>query len=462
MAHAVREELAGFAAGLQFGDLPAGLVRFASRCVLDQVGVSLAGPPALTESFVPIDSLAREWSGREESTVLGTSLRLPCPNAVWLNTAYATATSFDAIHKSTMIHLSASLIPALLAVAEMRKSSGRELIAAFVAGAEVGIRVGWALNTVGVYELGFHPTCCAAPFACAVGAGRLLGLDATRIGQAISIAAIQAGGLYLTGGAEAHAANYNLAVAMAAESGVKAAMYAGMGVTGFARTFEHERGFLMSHTRKPDPARLVQGLGTEFALTDLCFKKYSIGIYENTSVEALVRMMGRHGLRAADIERITLKLPPKVLRTAGAPEYPANRQRAYTNPRFILALAAWHGDDLAYNASLFGARGLLDPRVADLYTRIDVEPEPELDEVYPEKKPCIVTIRARSGALFTEKEMGPFRGDPGNPFSDAEVREKFMKLSGEVLDPVAQRRVAARIDELEKVEDVSELVASIG
>ncbi len=461
MMNAARDELAGFGAGLKFEDLPVDLVRFAKLCILDQIGVNVAGPPALTESFGSVDTLARGWGGREESTVLGTSLRLPCPNAVWLGTAYATATSFDAIHKSTMIHLSAALIPALIAVAEKQKASGRDLIAAFVAGAEVGIRVGWALGSVSVYELGFHPTCCAAPFACAVGAGKLLGLGTREIAQAISIAAIQAGGLYLTGGAEAHAANYNLAVAMSAESGVKAALYAGMGVTGFARTFEHERGFLMSHTRKPDPAKLTCRLGTEYAVTDLCFKKYSIGIYENTSVEALVRMMGKHGLTASDIEEITLKLPTKVLRTAGSPEYPANRQRAYTNPRFILALAVFHGDDLACNVGLFGARGIKDPRVMELYRRINVEPEPELDWVYPEKKPCIVSIRTRHGNLFTESEEGPFKGDPANPFSEEEFRGKFNRITASALSPEKQERMVGQLNALESLEDVSRLVDAI-
>lgn len=455
---ALRDELAQFVYELKFEDLSADLVRFTKLCILDQIGVTIAGPPILTESFGKIDILANEWGGREESTVVGTSIKMPCPNAVWLNTAYSTATSLDAIHKSTMIHLSAGLIPALIAVAEKQKVGGKELITAFIAGAEVGIRVGLALGSDSVFELGFHPTCCAIPFACAAGSGKLLGLDVKGIQQAISIAAIQAGGLYLTGGAKAHAANYNLAIAMSAEHGVRSALYAGMGVTGFAHIFENERGFIASHTRRANPDKLLYNLGSDYLVTELCIKKHSIGIYEYTSVEALSRIMASYDISVDEIEEIHLKLPTKVMRTAGAPEYPANRQRAYTNPRFILSLVAHYGESIACNIPLFGAAGLHDPMIEEFYQHTIVEPEPLLDRFYPDKKPCIIAVKLKNGAIYTESNDGPFKGDPSNPLSESELIEKFNKITADALSPDNQTFLVNSISDLEQLTDISKLV----
>lgn len=457
----LRDDLAHFSDELTFKDLHNDLVEYVKLCILDQIGVCIAGPNALTESFGKIDEFHRQWRGREESTVIGSPLKLPCPSAVWLNTAYATATSMDAIHKSTMIHLPAGLVPALIATAEWKKSTGKKLIEAFVVGSEVGIRVGCALGANEVYALGFHPSCCANPFACAVGVGKILGLKEKEIAQAISIAAIQAGGLYLTGGAESHAANYNLAIAMSSESGVKAALYASMGMTGFAQTFEHERGFLSSHSKRSIPEKLVSGLGDVYEVKNLCFKKYSVGIYEATSVETLIYMFEKYVIQPSDIKEIILKLPTKVMRTVGAPEYPANRQRAYTNPRFIISLVSYYGEDIAYDAELFGTRGLNDTRIKEMYNRIKVEGHEELDRIYPDKKPCIVEIRTKKGDTFIESNEGPFKGDPDNPFTATDFVEKFERMTSKTLNTEKQFTVIEVIKNLEEINDVSDLFGEL-
>src|SRR5207249_4658361 len=120
---------------------------------------------------------ARDAGGAEQASVIGHQARLPVLAAALVNGAIGHALDYDDVNLAMPGHPSVAILPALLALAEQRRSSGREIIAAFVAGYETACRIGVALRP-GHYDLGFHATGTVGAFGAAAACARLLGLDA--------------------------------------------------------------------------------------------------------------------------------------------------------------------------------------------------------------------------------------------------------------------------------------------
>ncbi|MDP3139209.1 MAG: MmgE/PrpD family protein [Burkholderiaceae bacterium] len=162
------------AAALTFESLPPQAVELARQCVLDFFAVGIAG------STDPLSLIllqeATEAGGMEASAVIGHRIRLPPASAALVNGAMAHALDYDDVNLSMPGHATAVVLAALLGLAEAGKLSGRELIAAFVAGYETACRVGMAVQP-GHYGRGFHSTGTVACFGAAAGAARLLGLQ---------------------------------------------------------------------------------------------------------------------------------------------------------------------------------------------------------------------------------------------------------------------------------------------
>ncbi|MFH1008293.1 MAG: MmgE/PrpD family protein [Candidatus Latescibacterota bacterium] len=117
----IRDALAQFCIKTRFDALPEYAVRFAKLCWMDQIGLMIASYGTYREDYPDIAQFMKSFGGREESTVIGTGEKLPCLSAAMVNTAIGVNDHFDAVHKRTIHHLPAALLPALLAVAEKQK-----------------------------------------------------------------------------------------------------------------------------------------------------------------------------------------------------------------------------------------------------------------------------------------------------------------------------------------------------
>src|SRR5882757_6226154 len=184
--------LAAQASTVTYDALPEPVRALTRQCVLDYYGVALAGAddPLVT---ILLDELA-EAGGAAQAGVVGHKLRLPALSAALINGAIGHALDYDDVNLAMPGHPSVAILPGLLSLAEERQSSGREIIAAFVAGYETACRIGMALRP-GHYNLGFHATGTVGVFGAAAACARLLGLDAATTAQALGIAGTQAAGL---------------------------------------------------------------------------------------------------------------------------------------------------------------------------------------------------------------------------------------------------------------------------
>ncbi len=244
------ELLAARAASLRWEDIPESARAVARQCLLDYLGVAIAGAgePLVRLLF---DEM-RDAGGAGQASVIGHAVVLPALSAALVNGAAAHALDYDDVNVAIPGHPSVAILPGLLALAELERASGRELGAAFVAGYETACRIGAALQP-GHYNLGFHATGTVGSIGAAAACARLLGLSAAATAAALGIAATQAAGLKAQFGTMCkpfHAGK-------AAQNGLLAARLAARGFASRADIVECAQGFAATHSAdfSPEAAR---------------------------------------------------------------------------------------------------------------------------------------------------------------------------------------------------------------
>src|SRR5436853_6218326 len=187
--------LAEYAAGLRYEDLPTEVIAAAKDAIIDTIAACICGS-ALPWSRIIIDYAERTGPGGA-SRILGRGTAVQAPAAAPANGGPAHAFELDSLTRpGAGAHPGATVLPPALAVAQQQgvDASGCDLIAAFIAGNEVMIRIGRATGHTNEAR-GFHAPGTTGPFGAAVACGHLLGLDADKMANAVGLAGSLAGGL---------------------------------------------------------------------------------------------------------------------------------------------------------------------------------------------------------------------------------------------------------------------------
>jgi 2-methylcitrate dehydratase PrpD len=442
--------LAEFAAGLRFESIPPPVVHAAKRQVLDTIGVSLAASAIGAAS--PVVEAVRAWAGAREASVIGHDFGAPAPHAALANGTLAHALDFDDTHVSSVVHASAFVVPAALAVAEECGAGGDGFLAACVAGYEVATRIG-AAAPGRFHARGLHPTGICGPFGAATTAGVLWGLGTAELTSALGIAGSQSSGLLasIAGGAETKRFHAGWAV----HGGLIAADLARRGLGGPATIFEGPSGLLdaMLAGETPDPARLCRGLGAEWETARIAIKPYPACHFLHAFMDAAARL----GVRAGDVEEITCHVAapivPVVCEPVAGRASPASTYAAQFSLPFAVASAIVGGRE---GLELFGAEARADKRVLGLAERVryvvdDAHP-------FPDAYGGRITVHLRDGRV-REGEEPVNRGHPDRPLSDDEVVAKFVSNARRRLDAGAVQKIVDTVWRLEEVDTVEELAA---
>ena len=242
MAHET-VRLAEYAAALRYEDLPAPVAQQAKDCIIDTVAAAICGS-ALPWSRIVIDYAERTGPGGK-SRILGRGSAVQAPAAALANGALAHAFELDSLTRpGAGAHPGATVLPPALAVAQEKGADGRGLIAAFVAGNEVMIRIGRATGHTNEAR-GFHAPGTTGPFGATVTAGHLLGLDAGAMTNALGIAGSLCGGLLEFARGNGGMVK-RLHLGRASEAGVLAASLAAGGFTGPRTVSKDNSGFSAS------------------------------------------------------------------------------------------------------------------------------------------------------------------------------------------------------------------------
>jgi 2-methylcitrate dehydratase PrpD len=431
MAHET-VRLAEYAAALRYEDLPPAVLTRAKHCVIDTVAAIVYGND-LPWSRILIGYAERVGRGGSSRILGHHGAPVQAPAAALANGALAHAFEMDNLTKpGTGCHPGATLLAPALAVAQERRElrlTGRDLLTAMVAGAEVMIRIGHAtLHTN--EKRGFHAPGTTGPFGGAVAIGRLLGFDAAAMTNALGIAGSLGCGLLEFARSGTGAMVKRLHLGRAAESAVLAAELAASGFTGPVSVLEGEAGFFKVYCDKTDMAALTHGLGSEYEILTTLIKRYACHITAHTPIQAVEELRAEYGFSPAEIDHITISGIERMVRVNNIPE-PTDRMMAQYSVPFCVALSL-HRD--ARDPDSFDERVVQDSAIAETCRRIrlTVADEPE---TYGSLA-STAAVRLKDGRVVTRR-VEEFKGTPADPLAEDELRRKFLFLTRRLKKPEA-------------------------
>ncbi|QRM53273.1 MmgE/PrpD family protein [Sinorhizobium sp. BG8] len=393
--------------------LPEGVRAAGRRSLLNMVGTAIGG-----SGETAIDKLAAllpVFSGPATATLIGRPERGDMLWAAYINAASANIFDNDDTHIPTVIHPSAPVAPALLALAETLASRGRPvggdaLIEALVLGMEITCRLGNAVHPVH-YARGWHITSTCGVFGAAMAAGRLLGLSPQQLVDALGHALAQGAGSVETLGTMSK----SLSVGQAARGGLMAALLAADGYTGPEAPLEGQRGFLALHSDAPDHAALTGELGTRWEILNNTFKPYPCGVVLNPVIEACLALHARGGFDAADIASVELTGHPLLRQRTDRPGVTSGRL-AQVSAQHAVAVSLLRGRaDLA----AFSDEAVADPQLRAFGDKLLFRDDPtyRLDAVE-------VRLRLTDGSAVLH-HVAAAAGGLDHPMSDADLAGKF-------------------------------------
>jgi len=446
----ITHQMAQFALGLRYEDVPARAVREAKRFLLDSIGCALAAVPL--EDMQAAQRYVVALGGRPEATVIGSGHRTNAANAALMNALLVRALDYNDIYWVQDPSHPSDVIPAALAAGEATHRSGRETIAGILIAYELEMR--WCLAaTPGVREVGWHHatlTQFVSPFV----AARMLGLTEE---QTVAAAGISGSSHFTLGGVVAgHLTNMkNTADPLATEAGVRAALLAREGYTGPVEVLEGKEGlYQVLHNVKWSTEALLNGLGTKFLITECSYKPFPTEALTHQPITAVLNICRAHSIAAEDVAEVHLRTTTRGADILSDPSKykPTTKETADHSLPYCLAAAIADGNVLP---SSFEEDKLHDPRIWALLPRIKVVADPEIDWLFPGVKRAIVRITTTGRAVY-EEQVDHAKGSPENPMSDEEIAAKFRANAGAVLTPQQQERVIEATLALEDFADVGE------
>jgi 2-methylcitrate dehydratase PrpD len=429
MTESPTQRLAEFASRQLRSELDPKVSAATRRSIVDTLGVSIAAVNEPTVGVVASVVVGR--GGVPEASVLGFSERLPAASAALVNGTMAHALDFDDTHLPSVLHPSASVVPAALAVAEAKGSPGAEIETAIAVGIEVTCRLGMAaydpeLRNSVFFERGLHATSICGTIGAAVAAALLHGADKETVSHAIGIAASMGSGLIeanRTGGTIK-----GVHCGWAAHSGITAAELATAGLTGPPTVLEGRFGFFEAFTGGfYDRRSLVGDLGEEWELLRLFTKPYPTNHFTHAGIDAAIKLR-QEGLTPDSITAIRLGVPAPVLRTIAEPidakAAPESGYSAKFSGPFTVATALLGGGGLGVSATDFNDGAVRDPDRLALSALVHCYADEQSTEDFPNQFPGVLTVETKDGIQF-EHRVTHTRGGPENPLSTDELELKF-------------------------------------
>ncbi|MBI5276475.1 MAG: MmgE/PrpD family protein [Burkholderiales bacterium] len=412
-------ELAAFAAGLRFEHIPAAVVRKTEDLLVDWFASAVAGHGS--RPVETIAKFARAMGPQDGPSEVITSRKRTSPYfAAMSNAAASHVAEQDDLHNSSVLHPATVVFPPAVAVAQAIGASGKELVAASVAGYEVGIRVGEFLGR-SHYKV-FHTTGTVGTLAAAAAVGNLLGLDAQQMRHAFGSAGTQAAGLweFLRTAADSK----QLHTAHAAGAGLMAAYLAKDGFTGADRIFDGPQGMAAGMSSDSDPSRLAEGLGSRWATAETSFKYHASCRHTHPAADALAQVMRERQLKPQDIAKVVTHVHQGAIDVLGPVVDPQTVHQSKFSMGTVLALVAAHG-----HAGLPEfEHHFRDDSVVQFCRRVEMVLDAEVDAAYPRRWVGKVTVTTTDGRTLHGRMDEP-KGDPGNTLSRDEISAKALQLA---------------------------------
>lgn len=446
--------LAAYASSVEVENLPNEVRQRAPFLILDGVGCGLYGVDLPWSELATQSVLALGSSGA--AAAWGTGRLVSADHAALLNGAYIQSFELDDYSKGGALHACALVLPAALGAAATRPHvSGTEMLAAVVAGFEVGNRVGQCLGATRLTRQGWHTGAVIGPIAAAAAAGRILRLDEEQMEHAFGIAATQAGGLM--------AAQYGSMVkrlhhGRAAQSGLYAAMLASTGYTGIESVFEQPYGGYFSTftgSSEIDLDELIRDLGSDYRTLGTCIKPYACCAKIHVAIDAVAEIRVARPFEVSEVEAVRIRTTGATKTKVGWTYVGSgSATEAQMNLAYGVAVML-----LEHDASVAQYRGelLAAPAVLELTRRVDVVHDETFDALGEGRRHHILVEIEFTDGTRRSAELDSARGSSAKPLTDKDIEDKFDKLVAGRDRREATDRVKALVLGIESLDDVEQL-----
>lgn len=438
-------QIARYAHAFTFDAIPQDVVHHAKRSLLDGIGCAIGGlvAPGLSACLQVVEELG----GPAEATIIGTGRRTSAMNATLANSFAMRFLEYNDVGGGNH---NQEAIPALLAVSERGKRSGKDFLAAMVLSYEIGARVvqsvpgasagwdkhGWSTDARGGINM---------PAAI----GRLMELTETQIAHAIAICASRGVPLgILDADREENSMAKNLRFGFIAREAILASMLSERGMTGPLMVIEGDGGFKQGIVRgEMDLQALVDFSG--WRMRDTRHKRLCANGSTQGHVHATIEIVIENDLKPSDIESVLIRAGAREARhtTALPKKYPRNAETADHSAYYANAFAIKYRN---FGPSSAEPVHFTDPEIVDLIERITIVNDPDLP---PRGREGISEIRTRDGRNFKKRCNALVQ-----PMSDEELEQKFMEMAIREMDASRARAIIDRTWSFETAPSVSDLM----
>jgi len=421
------------------------------RLILDHVAVTLCG--SVQPWGRKLTRWAERFGGGGDAVLIGSGRNAGAATAGLVNGTSAHGYELDDTHEPSRSHPGAVVITAALAVGAERGASGRDVMAAIVAGYEIMTRLGMAAGALAITQVGFHATALFGPFGAATAAARLMGLDAAALAQAWGIALSMTGGSCQFAFEPEGTMVKRMHAGLPAQNGIMAAQLAGLGVDAPMRAIEGEQGFFHLYGQKPDPSLLMRGTGEPFQIHAMSFKPYSCCRKFHSLIDALQETTDGFTTDTDAIDRISVFSP-----TGSVEKHQMKRPHSVMAAQYSMPYIV--GATLAYGAQRYDAYGPAfhdDTRILDIVDRIDATLDTGLDRFVPDAMPNRVVLHMKDGSE-RQAQVVESLGSPERPLSLAGVEDKAKALLAMTGGSVDLERIVGSVRGFDRIADITDFV----
>jgi 2-methylcitrate dehydratase len=434
MSNPLSKQIAEFAVGLSYDDLPSEVVFEVKRYLYDSIGCAYGGYH--TKDVNIIRDIYLGMGGNGEATVIGFGDKLPAVNTTLVNSLMIRAQDFNDIYwKEDPSHPS-DLIPAALAVGEMVGASMKDVITAIVLAYEFEMRL-CEFAVPGVRERKWHHA-TLTQFVSPIVAGKLLDLSVEEMVNAIGI-----------NGAHNHTIGCptagkltmmkNTVDPMAVQSGVFAALMAKKGYSGTAEVFEGKEGLMDCFGEGWDIDKLVGGLGVRFKIFECSMKAFPTEALTHTHLSATLKVLNDNDINYDDIEEVTITTIARACDILFDPaKYrPQTRETADHSLPYCIAAAIV---DRQVTTKSFSEEKMKDNRIWTVIDKIKGEASQEFERMFPAKQPSRVRVMTTDGNTHEAYLEYP-KGDPREPMTEEDLDNKFSALAEPLFDADGRKQL---------------------
>jgi 2-methylcitrate dehydratase PrpD len=458
----VSSEIVRFVLETQYSDFPTEVHHVATRCLIDGMGVILAG--AKEPCVCIVRDFVLSLDGKKEATLLWKGKeKVPAHLAALVNGTAGHSMDWDDTalsntpDREVLLHPTLPPLVAGLAIGEKLKVSGREFLTAFLVGFEVECKIAQAIYP-DHWARGFHTSNTCGIFGATATVAKLLGLSGKEIRNSLGIAASMAAGVTVNLGTMAKP----LHVGRAGESGIVAAQLAARGFEAHPDALEGHRGFFHAFGGGFDPAQICGRIGQPFSILNpgVSIKLYPCGVVGHPAMDAMKEIVLQYDIQPDQVDHVKVITGSNVLGPRGPLCYikAQNALEAKFCVPFQMACMV-----IRRKAGImeFNDEFVQTPQVQDMMDMVETIIDPKVDARGRDNIISLVEVRLNDGRILRGKSPEHYRGGPHNPLSYEEIAEKFNECVHEMMNLDQARNLMQAIESIEKLDGMHLLVERI-